>query len=71
MDGVLVLKQTTELSGVLVLQAAVAGFVGRGGYDRHLDNLRGRLRERRDVLLDALAKHMPRDTRWTRPDGGY
>ena len=66
-DGLQALKQTTDLSGVLVLQAAVADFVGRGDYDRHLTKLRGRLRERRDVLLDALAKHMPEDTRWTRP----
>lgn len=70
-DGLLALKQTTDLSGVLVLQAAVADFVSRGGYDRHLDNLRGRLRERRDVLLEALERHMPEDTHWTRPDGGY
>ena len=54
-----------------MLQAAVADFVQRGGYDRHLDNLRGRLRERRDVLLAALEAHMPEGTRWTRPDGGY
>jgi len=70
-DGLLALKHTTDLSGVLVLQAAVADFVRRGGYDRHLDNLRGRLRQRRDVLLAALEKHMPAGTRWTRPDGGY
>ncbi len=70
-DGLLALKYTTDLSGVLVLQAAVADFVQRGGYDRHLNNLRGRLRQRRDVLLAALAEHMPEGTRWTRPDGGY
>jgi len=70
-DGLLALKHTTDLSGVLVLQAAVADFVRRGGYDRHLENLRGRLRERRDVLLGALEEHMPTGTRWTRPDGGY
>lgn len=70
-DGLLALKHTTDLSGVLVLQAAVADFVRRGGYDRHLEVLRGRLRERRDVLLGALAEHMPEGTRWTRPDGGY
>jgi GntR family transcriptional regulator/MocR family aminotransferase len=70
-DGLLALKHTTDLSGVLVLQAAVADFVRRGGYDRHLENLRGRLRERRDVLLAALEEHMPAGTRWTRPDGGY
>jgi GntR family transcriptional regulator/MocR family aminotransferase len=70
-DGLLALKHTTDLSGVLVLQAAVADFVRRGGYDKHLENLRGRLRERRDVLLSALEEHMPEGTRWTRPDGGY
>ncbi len=70
-DGLLALKYTTDLSGVLVLQAAVADFVRRGGYDRHLENLRGRLRERRDVLLSALETHMPEGTRWTRPEGGY
>jgi DNA-binding transcriptional MocR family regulator len=70
-DGLLALKHTTDLSGVLVLQAAVADFVRRGAYDQHLENLRGRLRERRDVLLAALEEHMPADTHWTRPDGGY
>ena len=70
-DGLLALKHTTDLSGVLVLQAAVADFVRRGGYDKHLENLRGRLRERRDVMIAALAKYMPEGTRWTRPDGGY
>jgi 2-aminoadipate transaminase len=69
-DGLLALKYTTDLSGVLVLQAAVADFVRRGGYDKHLDKLRGRLRERRDVMIAALAKYMPEDTRWTHPDGG-
>ncbi len=28
-------------------------------------------RERRDVLLDALAAHMPTGVRWTRPGGGF
>jgi DNA-binding transcriptional MocR family regulator len=69
-DGLLALKHTTDLSGVLVLQAAVADFVRRGGYERHLDNLRAQLKQRRDVLLDSLEKHMPAGTRWTRPDGG-
>jgi DNA-binding transcriptional MocR family regulator len=70
-DGLMALKHTTDLSGVLVLQAAVADFVRRGGYDRHLENLRGRLKQRRDVLLEALEEYMPEGTRWTRPEGGY
>jgi GntR family transcriptional regulator/MocR family aminotransferase len=69
-DGLLALKHTTDLSGVLVLQAAVADFVRRGGYEDHLGKLRIQLKIRRDALLDALENHMPGGTRWTRPDGG-
>jgi DNA-binding transcriptional MocR family regulator len=70
-DGLLALKYTTDLSGVLVLQAAVAEFVRNGAYDRHLGRLHKTLHERRDALLEALAVEMPEGTRWTRPDGGY
>ncbi len=70
-EGLLSLKYTTDLSGVLVLQAAVAEFVRNGGYDRHLARLHTTLRERRDALIDALEREMPDGTQWTRPDGGY
>src|SRR5262249_40148266 len=29
------------------------------------------LRERRDAMLEALAREMPEDASWTRPAGGY
>ena len=70
-DGLLALKYTNDLSGALLLQAAVADFVESGGYERHLKSLRRTLRKRRDVLLTSLAAHMPREARWTRPEGGY
>jgi 2-aminoadipate transaminase len=31
----------------------------------------GLLRERRDAMLDALARELPEDASWTRPEGGY
>jgi GntR family transcriptional regulator/MocR family aminotransferase len=70
-DGLLALKRATDLSGSRLLQAAVASFARDGGYQRHLGRLRERLRERRDVMLAALERHMPSGTRWTRPEGGY
>ena len=70
-DGLLALKYTNDLSGAMVLQAAVADFVDSGGYERHLKSLRRTLRRRRDVLLESLERHMPRDAWWTRPEGGY
>lgn len=71
LDGLLALKQSADLGGALVLQAALADFVTRGDYDRHLAKLRRTLRARRDALLAALAAEMPAGVRWTTPEGGH
>jgi len=70
-DALLALKQATDLSDALPLQAALADFLESGEYGRHLPRLRRLLRGRRDALLDALETHMPEGTRWTTPEGGY
>jgi len=70
-DALLALKQATDLSDSMLLQAALAEFVADGGYDRHLRKLRRVLRGRRDALLEALAREMPDGVRWTAPEGGY
>jgi DNA-binding transcriptional MocR family regulator len=69
-EALLALKQATDLSDALPLQAALAEFTASGAYDRHLGRVRRVLRERCDALLDALAREMPDGTRWTQPDGG-
>jgi len=70
LEALLALKHASDLGGALVLQAALAEFVGSGGYDRHLGRVRRTLRGRRDALLDALAREMPDGVTWTQPDGG-
>lgn len=70
-DALLALKQATDLSDALPLQAALAEFVASGAYDRHLVKLHRVLRGRRDALLAALSEHMPNGARWTEPEGGY
>jgi DNA-binding transcriptional MocR family regulator len=70
-EGLVALKQATDLSDSLPLQAALADFVAGGAYDRHLSRLRRVLRSRRDAMLDVLEECMPSGTSWTRPDGGY
>ncbi|MDX1512979.1 MAG: PLP-dependent aminotransferase family protein [Gammaproteobacteria bacterium] len=70
-EGLLALKNAADLSGAMILQAAVADFINEGGYERHLTGLRGTLRKRRDAMVDALAAHMPDGARWTVPVGGY
>jgi 2-aminoadipate transaminase len=37
----------------------------------HVGHLRGVYQRRRDLMLAALAQHMPEGTTWTEPDGGF
>jgi len=69
-EALLALKQATDLSDALPLQAALSEFATSGAYDRHLGRMRRVLRERCEALLDALAAEMPPGARWTRPEGG-
>ena len=71
MDGLLALKQATDLSDSLPLQAALAAFLESGEYDRHLGRVGRLLRGRRDAVLAALEREMPAGSHWTRPEGGY
>jgi 2-aminoadipate transaminase len=49
----------------------VAYEVARGGFlDQHVRRIRAVYGERREAMLSALARHFPRDVRWTRPQGG-
>ena len=52
-------------------QLALADYLGQGGYERHLRQLRTVLERQRDRMLDAIATHFPAGTRVTRPQGGY
>jgi 2-aminoadipate transaminase len=49
----------------------VAEFATSGEYARNLERLRNAYRERRDVLLAALAEHVSDGASWQRPAGGY
>lgn len=71
LDALLALKRATDLGGSALLQAALAEFVARGDYDRHLLRVRRQMRARRDALLAALEPHLPAGSRVTRPEGGW
>jgi DNA-binding transcriptional MocR family regulator len=70
-EALLALKQATDLSDAMPLQAALADLITSGAYARHLTRLRRVLRGRRDAMLEALEEHLPEGSRWTRPEGGY
>lgn len=49
----------------------LAEYCREGLLEPHVDRLRALYGERRDAMLDALAAHMPTETTWTRPRGGF
>jgi DNA-binding transcriptional MocR family regulator len=65
------LKLMTTLSTAVPSQEALSDYLQHGGYDRQLRQLRQQLAAQQVNALRAVAKHFPRQTRVTRPDGGY
>jgi DNA-binding transcriptional MocR family regulator len=65
------LKVTTTLGASAPAQAALAHYLERGGFDKHLRKLRLTLAARQAQLAQAVAQYFPPGTRATRPAGGY
>jgi 2-aminoadipate transaminase len=65
------LAVSTYISPPYLTQATVLEFLRRDDFDPNLERVNGLLRERRDAMLDALAREMPDGATWTQPDGGY
>ena len=66
-EALLALKQASDLSDALPLQAALAEFVASGEYDRHLGRLRRVLRRAATRCSKRSPSSMPEGSRWTRP----
>ncbi|GBG15475.1 GntR family transcriptional regulator [Novimethylophilus kurashikiensis] len=65
------LKLTTSLATSVPAQQALASYLGKGGYDRHLRQLRHTLMLQQMQYLEAIQRYFPEGTRITRPEGGY
>jgi DNA-binding transcriptional MocR family regulator len=63
-------KQITDLHTDQLAQATLAEFLRRGLFTKHLAKMRKVYSARLEALDQALRKHMPDGTRWTRPEGG-
>ena len=63
-------KQSTDLHTDQLAQAALAEFIRRGYLARHLAKMRKVYRGGWKRWKNALEKHMPEETTWTRPEGG-
>ena len=63
-------KQAADLCSSPLSQHFVAAFFAQRDWRAYVGRLVELYRRRRDVMLDALAEHLPPEARWTRPQGG-
>jgi DNA-binding transcriptional MocR family regulator len=54
-----------------LLQLTIAEFLENGGYDRLLRTLRRTYAHQLELVKQAVYRHFPRETKVTRPSGGY
>lgn len=65
------LKLTSTLATSVPSQIALAHYLQKGGYDRHLRNLRHALLLQQIKFIEAVERYFPAGTRLTTPSGGY
>jgi 2-aminoadipate transaminase len=63
-------KQSSDLCSSSISQYFVSAYFDSGGWQDYVRSLIEIYRRRRDVMLDSLAEHFPREAEWTHPQGG-
>jgi 2-aminoadipate transaminase len=63
-------KQASDLCSSSISQYFVGAYFDSGPWEDYVRSLIEIYRRRRDVMLDALAEHFPREAEWTHPEGG-
>jgi 2-aminoadipate transaminase len=69
-DRLRLVKQSTDLHTGHLAQSILAEYLRRGHLSRHLERARKAYSGRLAALEQALTRHMPAGTKWTRPEGG-
>jgi DNA-binding transcriptional MocR family regulator len=65
------LKLTTTISTSVPSQIALGKYLQKGGYDKHLRNLRHTLLVNQIKFVEAIERYFPQGTCLTIPQGGY
>jgi 2-aminoadipate transaminase len=63
-------KQAADLCSSSMTQHFVAAYFDGSRWQDYVRSVNEIYRRRRDVMLDALAEHLPREAEWTYPQGG-
>ncbi len=63
-------KQGADLHTGTFVQHIANDICQRGVLKAHVEKLKVIYKERRDVMLESLEEHFPKEVKWTRPEGG-
>ena len=63
------MKQAADLHSSTINQIAIERVAARG-FDKQVAKIKAAYSARRDAMLSALEKYMPKTTSWTKPEGG-
>jgi DNA-binding transcriptional MocR family regulator len=70
-DRLAMLKLNSDFHTNTLSQYITARFLAAGGYERHLEASNPFYRERRDLMMGALERHLAGEYRAERPEGGH
>ncbi len=69
-DKIVVAKQATDLCTPPFTQRIAARYMEKGLIEKNIVAIVNSYREKRDGMLEALGKYMPKEVTWTKPEGG-
>src|SRR5262249_62081547 len=70
MEKIVLGKQAADLCTSTLTQFFVREYFAEGRWREYIADLVEIYRGRREAMLDALGRHFPSQTEWTRPEGG-
>ncbi len=65
------LKFLNTLATSAIQQLAIVEYLTHDGWDQHLRRVRQTLAQRADIMISAVRRFFPAETRLSRPQGGY
>ena len=69
-EKLVLIKQSTDLQCNTFTQMQIVQFVQENDLDAHIARLIQAYRSRRDAAISAIKKYFPKNTHYTRPEGG-
>jgi 2-aminoadipate transaminase len=65
-----IVKQSVDLCAPVFNQFIAARFMKKGYYDKNIERIKINYHNKRDSMIAAFEKYMPKGVTWTNPEGG-